>query len=84
MPSGTGAWVVVRGTVGFGSFVFRIGKVLSFLLLFPSFFPQFLFLVLGLGLGLGLWLGLTFKPFLTDRSCARSQSYAAVFPAGTI
>ena len=42
--SGPVGWVVTRGTVGFESFVVRIGKVLlSFFFLFPSFCAQFLF-----------------------------------------
>ena len=59
LPSGTVGWIVVRGTVGFGSFVVRIRKVLFF---FQVTFSKFLSLVsffLGLGLGLGLSLGTT-------------------------
>ena len=61
LPSDTVGWVVACGTVGFGSFVVQIRKVLFF-----SPFPKFLFLGLGLVLGSvlglgGLWLGLDFK-----------------------
>ena len=52
LPSGTVGWVVACGTVGFGSFVVQIRKVLFF-----SPFPKFLFLGLGLVLGSVLGLG---------------------------
>ena len=59
----------------FGSSLFFFWFPFSKFLSLVSFF-----LVLVLGLGLGLALGLGF----TDRSWARSQSYAAALPVGTI